>query len=287
MFDFLTQFAKGYFQTGDQTNEDFSSSLIDTMKQAAYNASNRGRSYIKYEDYPDLKSGQKVADWIGGDRKGSRAEKIKTFALDPVSNAATTIGRANLKVEDGNVYLLDEYDFSKIDQPYNELGMYGKVRKWAGENFPQEGNKIKINLGREEEVLGVPVKSGDTLGKIAAKYQIPISKLAEFNNIEDVNKIKVGQRIRIPSMADEENVDPIQAAIDEVKKKSEPTKKETKKKKEKLDDVLPAVGIQYTIKKGDTLSKIAKENNISVKELAAKNNIKDVNKIYAGQKIEI
>jgi len=97
MFDFLTQFAKGYFQTGDQTNEDFSSSLIDTMKQAAYNASNRGRSYIKYEDYPDLKSGQKVADWIGGDRKGSRAEKIKTFALDPVSNAATTIGRANLK----------------------------------------------------------------------------------------------------------------------------------------------------------------------------------------------
>ena len=45
--------------------------------------------------------------------------------------------------------------------------------------------------------------------------------------------------------------------------------------------------IRYVIKKGDTLSGIAKKFNTTVKELARKNNIKDVNKIYAGDVLKI
>ena len=45
--------------------------------------------------------------------------------------------------------------------------------------------------------------------------------------------------------------------------------------------------ITYVIKKGDTLSGIAKKFHTTVKELARKNNIKDVNKIYAGDVIKI
>ena len=45
--------------------------------------------------------------------------------------------------------------------------------------------------------------------------------------------------------------------------------------------------IFYVIKKGDTLSGIAKKFHTTVKELARKNNIKDVNKIYAGDVIKI
>jgi LysM repeat protein len=41
----------------------------------------------------------------------------------------------------------------------------------------------------------------------------------------------------------------------------------------------------YIIKKGDTLSDIALKNNISIKELAKLNNIKNQNNIYSGQKI--
>jgi membrane-bound lytic murein transglycosylase B len=41
----------------------------------------------------------------------------------------------------------------------------------------------------------------------------------------------------------------------------------------------------YIIKKGDTLSDIALKNNISIKELAKLNNIKNQNDIYPGQKI--
>lgn len=43
----------------------------------------------------------------------------------------------------------------------------------------------------------------------------------------------------------------------------------------------------YTVKAGDTLSKIARKHNTTVKNIAALNNLKDPNKIYAGQKLRI
>lgn len=46
-------------------------------------------------------------------------------------------------------------------------------------------------------------------------------------------------------------------------------------------------GNSYTVKYGDTLSKIAKRANMSVKELAEINNIADVNKIFVGDKIKL
>lgn len=45
--------------------------------------------------------------------------------------------------------------------------------------------------------------------------------------------------------------------------------------------------VTYTVKKGDTLSEIAKKYNTTVSKLASLNNIKNVNKIYAGQKLII
>lgn len=45
--------------------------------------------------------------------------------------------------------------------------------------------------------------------------------------------------------------------------------------------------VTYTVKKGDTLSAIAKKYNTTVKKLASLNNIKNVNKIYVGQKLII
>ena len=43
----------------------------------------------------------------------------------------------------------------------------------------------------------------------------------------------------------------------------------------------------YVVQKGDTLSGIAKKYGTTVKALAEKNNIKNVNLIYTGQKIKI
>jgi LysM repeat protein len=45
--------------------------------------------------------------------------------------------------------------------------------------------------------------------------------------------------------------------------------------------------MQYKIKKGDTLSAIAKKLGIPMKDLAEANDIKDVDKIYAGANLII
>lgn len=46
-------------------------------------------------------------------------------------------------------------------------------------------------------------------------------------------------------------------------------------------------GSTYTVKKGDTLSKIAKAEGVSVANLQSWNNIKDPNKIKVGQKLKL
>lgn len=93
------------------------------------------------------------------------------------------------------------------------------------------------------------IKRGDTLSEIAKKYGTTVSVLASINNIKDVNKIYAGNTLKIPTNN--------------------------------------SSYIEYTIKRGDTLSQIAKDHNTTVKVLKELNNIANVNKIYAGDTIKI
>jgi len=154
--DFFKQFARGYFATGDQETEDFSDKLRIVLRDAARNAKRKGQDYITYKEYPQLASGEFADDWVHGKRKGSLLDKTRRLFTDPVLGAALTVGQGNLVREGGRVYFTDEYDFTPVEKDYSELGAYGKVRKWAGENFPEDGNKIRIDLGPEEEVFGRP-----------------------------------------------------------------------------------------------------------------------------------
>lgn len=45
------------------------------------------------------------------------------------------------------------------------------------------------------------VKSGETLGAIARKYQVKVGDIAAANNIADPTKIRVGQELKIPGAA--------------------------------------------------------------------------------------
>lgn len=80
----------------------------------------------------------------------------------------------------------------------------------------------------------------------------------------------------------DEFVDPLKKELEKIngtdKKKNKNDKKDDKK-----DEY-----VTYTIKKGDTLSAIAKKYNTTVKKIMAANDyIKDANKIYAGKKLKI
>ncbi len=97
------------------------------------------------------------------------------------------------------------------------------------------------------------VKKGDTLYSIARKYNTTISKLAQANNIKNINLIRVGQVLKLPGTV-------------------------TPK---------PAPVRTYTVKRGDTLYSIARKYNTTVTKIAQTNNIKNVNVIRIGQVLKI
>ncbi|MEE2614930.1 MAG: LysM peptidoglycan-binding domain-containing protein [Verrucomicrobiota bacterium] len=92
------------------------------------------------------------------------------------------------------------------------------------------------------------IAKGETLGIIAKKYGLTISELAKHNGISNPNRVKVGQKINIP-----EN----------------------------------SVSINYTVKRGDTLSSIAKKHQTTPNNISKTNNISDPRKLKPGQKLKI
>lgn len=91
------------------------------------------------------------------------------------------------------------------------------------------------------------VVRGDTLEKIAKKYNTTVDNLVALNNIKDKDKIYAGQVLKI----------------------------------DKKSNTI------YTVIAGDTLSKIAKKYNTTVDNLVALNGIVDKDKIYMGQKLKV
>jgi len=88
------------------------------------------------------------------------------------------------------------------------------------------------------------VKSGDTLGKIATSFNVAVADLQKWNSIANINVIFPGQILNLQA---------------------------------------PKVAKTYTVKAGDTLGVIAKNNNTTVDVLQKLNDIKNINLIVIGQ----
>jgi LysM repeat protein len=114
------------------------------------------------------------------------------------------------------------------------------------------------------------VQKGETLSSIASSYGTSWKKLAEYNNLSNPNKLKVGQEIRIPdSLGSAAAMQSYSAPVS-----SRPVASSIKQ------------GSTYTIQKGDSLSRIAKRSGLTVTELKVANGLKS-DRIIAGKKLSI
>lgn len=95
------------------------------------------------------------------------------------------------------------------------------------------------------------VKSGDSLWSIAKKNNVSVSQLKEANGLTS-NSLSIGQVLKIPTEIEEEQIDTN----------------------------------TYTVKKGDSLYKIAQNYNTSVSELIKLNNLTNTN-LSIGQVLKI
>ena len=107
--------------------------------------------------------------------------------------------------------------------------------------------------------LSVLVEVGDSLSKIAKRYDTTTEILAAINGICDVNQIYVGQKILLAAAGSEtdDGVDP------------EP------------------ISVTVIVEAGDSLSKIAKRYDTTVDDLMVANDITDPNLVLVGQELVV
>ena len=118
----------------------------------------------------------------------------------------------------------------------------------------------------------VLVENGDTLGALAARHHVPVSVLRSTNNL-DSDMIRVGQKLRLPR--DEQMlVDPLYvAAATELQKLQ--------------SGLIASERITHKVRRGESLSVIARRYKVSVRELQAWNNISDPRKLRAGKTLTL
>ena len=116
------------------------------------------------------------------------------------------------------------------------------------------------------------VTPGDTLYSISKKNNISVDELKKINNIDDSNKIIVGQKLKIPS-----------DKIDSESKSSESNTLVTSNttNKDKIEEEI------YIIQAGDTLYSIARRAGLSLSDLLELNNLEKESVIKVGQKLKI
>jgi murein DD-endopeptidase MepM/ murein hydrolase activator NlpD len=96
------------------------------------------------------------------------------------------------------------------------------------------------------------VQRGETLFRIARQYGLTVNDLARLNSITDLNTIQVGQRLLVPT------------------KSSVVSQPQT-----------------HVVQPGETLQSIAQLYGLTAEQLASRNNIPNVNRIYVGQVLNI
>jgi uncharacterized protein YcbK (DUF882 family) len=104
-------------------------------------------------------------------------------------------------------------------------------------------------------IMEYEVVDGDSLGAIAVSHGVSLKDLSEVNQIEDMNKIRIGTHIVIPG-------DPKNGAL--VKR-----------------------GVRLKVPKGITLSRIAELYGVSVRKIARANGIKNPDLLRSGKEILI
>ncbi len=136
-----------------------------------------------------------------------------------------------------------------------------------------KGDTLLANLKRLHPVVAVEhkihvVRRGENISRIARRYRIKPSKLMALNKLRST-KIMPGQRLKVPYTSTEYVLlDKNETPADYyVKKESKP--------------------VYHKIKKGETLSYLARKYKVSVANLKRWNNISSEKKLIAGKKIVV
>jgi len=235
------------FDPATATEKDLNGSELKTARSIILNNVNRGKHKISYSDYGKPKS--KLGYSVSLPDIKSPTEALKLL-----------LGEANIRRdENNNLFAIDSYDFNAPEEEKN-ASLLDRLEMFYNDSKDMSFYGSAHRFG---ELFGesIPVKIN-----LGTAKDLGISK-KQFNKIpliaSETNK------------EEEEKEDSLQVAIAESLNKSGIPNLEDLEQK------------TYNIQKGDTLSKIAQRNNITVAELVDKNNITNPDMIYAGDTLVV
>jgi LysM repeat protein len=124
------------------------------------------------------------------------------------------------------------------------------------------------------------VKKGETLASIAAKYDVDQRDIVSANKIRLANRLPVGKKLLIPSGA---------TSTDDAGPQSTPPAPDatTAPVETKEPAPKPAAPRKYRVQKGDTLYKIALDNNVGLEALQLENKLDKHARIHVNQELII
>ncbi len=118
----------------------------------------------------------------------------------------------------------------------------------------------------QTSVVEYTVAKGDTLSSIAQKFNIRMYDIMSLNDLENVNRLSVGQKLNIPASATVADQAISSTAVSQVAERKD---------------------IVYYVQKGDTLWRISQQYEVSLKSITSANGITENSKLSVGQKLVI
>ncbi len=148
---------------------------------------------------------------------------------------------------------------------------------WSGSKYVPRGYALRLPLpdgkySSDRQLAAIParvrfdqqtpdlfhrIESGESLSVIARRYRTSVTELMALNGINNRHRIRAGQQLRLP-------VSDAYAGT-----------------------VLVANTQSYRVRSGDTVGSIAKRAGVSESELLAVNGIRDRNRIFVGQTLQL
>ncbi len=285
-------YIKQFFDSGTWDEGMLGEQEKNRLKETVVDAVRGGKSRLGYEDYnKGGLSTVKLGKGLGIAPEGfNSSESLKKL-----------LGNATIARKGDDLYVVDEYNFNKVSPEAKKAKSLGDklgvlfdaikdenkgmfdIAHLAGEMFglsddEGEGADIRFKIGSLSE-LGLSedeLKGIQSVGEYDEKVKKTYGEKKKANLPED--KMRRGLEPTEASSA-------MGSAMMKASTKEAPVVKEAAKPAPK--PVEEKSESTYKIKRGDSLSKIAKKLGTSVEALAKKNGIKDVDKIYAGQTLKV
>lgn len=181
-------------------------------------------------------------------------------------------------------------------------------------NGISNANKIKVGQSLAIPDTSAPitytVQRGDALSDIAKRFGVTIQAIEGANNLRNANRISIGQKLVIPGSQSAASAQPTAAEISTYTVKSGDALSDIAKRYgisvnaiEQANDlananrisigqtlVIPAsepTTINYTVRRGDALSDIAKQHGVSLSAIKSANSIHNANRLRVGQVLQI